>query len=108
MSNLVGSYVCKELNAEFIIAEANDSNGQGKGTFRLGKISLAVSIHYHFKNSGGPETSLSFVGNIDDPNYYTGGAGSLPNLSSVNGIKIAGGFATISDTISFSGNFIRV
>ena len=107
MARLNGTYVCKELGAEFKVTESNDSNGTGKGTFSLGKMSVGVSIHYHFKNSVGPETTLEFNGCKDDPNQYTGGAGFLPDYNKITGINLAGGFATIDEAIGFSGKFIR-
>ncbi|HLP48455.1 MAG TPA: hypothetical protein VK186_04090 [Candidatus Deferrimicrobium sp.] len=107
MSNLIGTYVCKELNAEFKVTEATDSNGSAKGVFSMGTMSLGISIHYHFKNSGGPETTLSFSGAKDDPNLYVGGAGFYPNKSNVTEITLAGGWATINETIGFSSKFIR-
>ena len=107
MSNLIGTYVCKELSAQFKVTEANDSNGNGKGVFLLGTMSLEVSIHYHFKNSGGPETTLLFSGGKDDPNQYVGGAGFYPNNNKVTEITLAGGWSTINEAIGFSSKFIR-
>jgi len=107
MSNLTGTYVCKELGAELKITEANNSNGNGKGVLSLGKMSSGVSIHYHFKNSTGPETTLVITGINDDPNLYVGAAGFLPNNSNVTEITLAGGWATINEAIGFSSKFKR-
>jgi len=107
MSSLVGTYVCTELGAMFRVNEATDSNGNGKGVFTMGKMSLEVSIHYHFKNSGGPETTLTFIGQKDSPNLYLGCAGFYPNNRNVTEINLAGGWATINNTIGFSSKFTR-
>ncbi|BCS94806.1 hypothetical protein DSLASN_04380 [Desulfoluna limicola] len=108
MSLLTGKFMCKELNAELIISHAEDSDGSAIGEFVLAEKNIPVSIHYHFKNSGGPETTLTFSGHIDDPNYYAGGSGYIANIKENNEIDIAGGFTSISDTTGFSGKFFKV
>lgn len=104
---MIGKYVCNDLNAEFEITEATDSNGQGKGIFKFENLSWNVSIHYHFKNSVGPETTLHFWGSKDDPNHYVGAAGCLPNNRNIASIQIAGGVASLTDANAFSGEFAR-
>jgi hypothetical protein len=77
--SLVGTYVNVAQNYTLVITEANDSNGTGKGTMNWGPHAIPVTLHYHFKNSGGPETCLWVVGNQDDPNKYFAGAGYTNN-----------------------------
>jgi hypothetical protein len=77
--SLVGTYVNVAQNFKLIITEANDANGTGKGTAQWGPHSIPVTLHYHFKNSVGPETNLWVAGNQDDPNQYFAGAGYTSN-----------------------------
>lgn len=83
--SLVGTYVNIAQNFKLIITEANDANGSGKGTMEWGPYSIPVTLHYHFKNSTGPETNLWVAGNQDDPNQYFAGAGYTlaPNYSAI-------------------------
>jgi hypothetical protein len=34
---------------------ADSFDGQGEGIFSMGGMEIAVSLHFHYKNSGGPE-----------------------------------------------------
>lgn len=107
MGSIDGTYACDELSAKFEVTTSDDSNGEGKGTFSLAGMKLDVRLHYHFKNSVGPETTLEFSGFQGDPNKFVGGAGWIPDYANVTAINMAGGFATVDKTTGFSGKFVR-
>ncbi|MFT5824419.1 MAG: hypothetical protein ACI8ZM_005687 [Crocinitomix sp.] len=104
--SLVGTYHSSEVNSTFIVTEANDANGQGKGTIEISGITIPVTIHYHFENNVGPQTDLWFAGNKDNPNEYVGGAGTTSNQN-YDVIKIAGGYPDGTDVLAFEGNYKR-
>lgn len=103
---LAGTYYDTILNAKLVISKANDGNGQGAGTLYIGGHSVDLNLLYHFQNSVGPMTTLVVSGLKNDPNQYVGAVGSTNN-SNYHAIQLAGGFATTSDVISFSGTFVR-
>ena len=62
----------------------------------------------HFIRQSCPETTLSLLGQRDDPNNYLGVVGCTNNASYAE-INLAGGFAEIDYNLTgFSGKFIRV
>ena len=77
--SLIGTYVNIAQNFKLVITEANDANGQGKGTMNWGPHIIPVTIHYHFENNVGPVTNLNVYGNVDNPNKYFTGTGSTNN-----------------------------
>ena len=104
--SLIGKHHCSQINSTFIITEANDANGQAKGTIELDSVAINVEIHYHFEDNSGPITDMWFAGNKDNPNYYVGGSGCTDNRG-YKMIKIAGGYPTQTDVNTFEGEYIR-
>jgi N-acetylglucosamine-6-phosphate deacetylase len=105
--SLVGTYINGDSGAVLEITDANDSNGQGKGTFMMGDVSVAVAIHYHFDGGGLAGASLLFSGFEDRPNNYVGCAGYTNTTTGINGIRLAGGLAIQKNIIAFSGLFVK-
>jgi hypothetical protein len=69
MSRLNGTYKNANTGATLTITEANDSNGQLKGSIAYPDITLAVSGHYHFQNSVGPRTVIQLAALNDGARY---------------------------------------
>jgi hypothetical protein len=63
MSSINGTYVNANAGAKLTITDGNDSNGTFSGTFSQGGVNYDVSYgHYHFQNSTGQPTTITFVG----------------------------------------------
>lgn len=105
--SIQGTYNNKALNAKLVITEANDSNGQGKGTFSIGGASYEVALHYHFDNNTGPTTVMQIWTSNTYGWDYVGAAGSTPTADGSKGITLAGGFANTKTTNGFSGLFTK-
>ena len=105
--SLVGKYHCAALNANFVVTSADNSQGRAVGQFELGGITIPVNIHYHFRNNVGPITDLWFSGNLDNPDFYTGGAGRCSNAGFPL-IELAGAYPTNVSVEAFKGIFARV
>jgi hypothetical protein len=67
--SLKGTYKNADTGATLTITEANDANGELKGSIAYPGITLPVSGHYHFQNSGGPRTVIQFTAMNDDARY---------------------------------------
>ena len=104
--SLVGTYVNKNLGSELKITEVDNRLGQGQGYFSLGGQSVKVTVHYHFKNSTGPETTIWFSGNQDNPNKYVGGT-AFATSQSFPELMVAGGYTDLDGTEGYSGKYIR-
>jgi hypothetical protein len=104
--SLVGKYFCAEINSTLTIDSADNANGQASGSIIVASVEVPVNIHYHFENNVGPVTDLWFAGNQDNPNYYVGGAGRAVSMN-FESIKLAGGYPTAADVISFEGDYKR-
>lgn len=105
--SLVGTYKNDDSGAVLKITASNDSNGEGKGEFSMGDISVSVAIHYHFIAGGLTGTTLLFSGFEDEPNHYVGSAGYTDTTTGSNGIRLSGGLAIQKNVIPFSGLFVK-
>lgn len=106
--SIIGDYKCVNLNATLRIEKANDSNGKGSGVIKMGEATIPVEIHYHFKNSAGPETEFQFWRGAVESKFSFGAAGNSKDPHAKHGIMIAGGMAMAESTSGFSGFFDRV
>ena len=105
--SITGKYSNKALDAVLDIKEANNSNGQGSGTFTIAGASYEVTVRYHFDNNSGPTTVMQIYTANTYGWDYVGMAGSTPTTDGSQGISLAGGVASTKQTSGFSGVFTK-
>jgi hypothetical protein len=103
--SLIGTYSCPQLGAKLVIKEANNDNGKGSGTFTIGNLTIQVSINYHWKNNGGPETVYEIWASDFNGYDYVGAAGHSSDTDASKGIMLVGGLSNVDSTHGFSGLF---
>ena len=118
--SLVGKYVNQSTGETLEIKEANDSNGQLSGTLSIpfnGQVlSAGVSGHYHFDNSTGAQTSIAFMGAVDNtsstPSIYEGWAGMTDRNNNYAQLNVLGSKSVLdasgkSSVCTQGGPFVR-
>jgi hypothetical protein len=106
MSNIIGSYENKILNAKLKIATANDSNGAITGTVTVGSTQIPISGTWN-ASTVAPNGILAFTGSI--PLTTLGGAGQTDNFGEFSSVSL--GFSVAqkdNDTMNLTGKFVRV
>lgn len=118
--SLVGTYVNPSTGETLQIKEANDSNGQLSGTLSIPfsgtALNAAVTGHYHFVNSSGSQTSITFIGMVDNssstPTIYEGWAGVTDRNSNYAQLNMLGSKSSVdasgkSSVCTLGGPFVR-
>ncbi|WP_420572674.1 hypothetical protein [Kordia sp.] len=105
--SIIGTYSNKALNATLEIKEANNSNGQGSGTFTIAGVAYEVSVRYHFDNNVGPTTVMQIYTANTYGWDFVGMSGSTPTTDGSGGITLAGGVSSTKETSGFSGLFTK-
>jgi hypothetical protein len=117
--SLVGTYVNQSTGETLQIKEANDNIGQLSGVLSIpfnGQVlNAAVTGHYHFVSSIGPQTSITFTGVVENssstPSIYEGWAGvtDANNYAQLNmlGSKSVLDASGKSSVCTLGGPFVR-
>jgi len=106
MSNIVGTYENKILNAKLTIATANDGNGAITGTVTVGSTQIPINGTWN-ASTVAPNGILAFSGSI--PQITLGGAGQADDFNRFSSVSL--GFSVAqkeNNTMSVSGKFLRV
>ncbi|MFJ2479436.1 hypothetical protein ACIOWE_04090 [Pseudomonas sp. NPDC087598] len=107
MSSINGTYVNANAGAKLTITDGNDSNGTFSGAFSQGGVNYDVSYgHYHFQNSTGQPTIITFAALNEGTGYQSWTLFSPDhNYSKVRAVGSRTNFD--GDVVGLAGEFVK-
>jgi len=107
MSSINGNYVNANAGAKLTITDGNDSNGTFSGKFSQNGVNYDIAYgHYHFQNSTGQPTIITFTALNEGTGYQSWTLFSPDhNYSKVRAVGSRTNFD--GDVVGLAGEFVK-